>query len=156
SSGPHVHYEVRVNDEPQDPEKFIGLARVMPAAEREVRGVSGARRVPCRRGENREIFTSTPEKNPFLIPGLCLAANCSPDLIRDQRLILAGVELTLVRNPTGVNRVREQPVDVSARERLAAALDAICCGAALCFEPEADLALELGEGQQHVEREAPH
>jgi len=34
SSGPHVHYEVRVNDEPQDPEKFIGLARVMPAAER--------------------------------------------------------------------------------------------------------------------------
>jgi murein DD-endopeptidase MepM/ murein hydrolase activator NlpD len=34
SSGPHVHYEVRVNDEPQDPEKFIGLARVMPAVER--------------------------------------------------------------------------------------------------------------------------
>ena len=34
SSGPHVHYEVRVNDEPQDPEKFIGLARVIPATER--------------------------------------------------------------------------------------------------------------------------
>lgn len=34
SSGPHVHYEVRVNDEPQDPEKFIGLARVIPTAER--------------------------------------------------------------------------------------------------------------------------
>ena len=34
SSGPHVHYEVRVNDEPQDPEKFIGLARVIPAVER--------------------------------------------------------------------------------------------------------------------------
>lgn len=34
SSGPHVHYEVRVNDEPQDPEKFIGLARVLPVAER--------------------------------------------------------------------------------------------------------------------------
>ncbi len=32
SSGPHVHYEVRVNDEPQDPEKFIGLARVIPAS----------------------------------------------------------------------------------------------------------------------------
>jgi murein DD-endopeptidase MepM/ murein hydrolase activator NlpD len=32
SSGPHVHYEVRVNNEPQDPEKFIGLARVIPAA----------------------------------------------------------------------------------------------------------------------------
>lgn len=34
SSGPHVHYEVRVNDEPQDPEKFIGLARVIPAADK--------------------------------------------------------------------------------------------------------------------------
>jgi murein DD-endopeptidase MepM/ murein hydrolase activator NlpD len=34
SSGPHVHYEVLVNDEPQDPEKFIGLARVIPATER--------------------------------------------------------------------------------------------------------------------------
>jgi murein DD-endopeptidase MepM/ murein hydrolase activator NlpD len=34
SSGPHVHYEVRVNNEPQDPEKFIGLARVIPAADR--------------------------------------------------------------------------------------------------------------------------
>ena len=34
SSGPHVHYEVLVNNEPQDPEKFIGLAHVIPAAER--------------------------------------------------------------------------------------------------------------------------
>jgi murein DD-endopeptidase MepM/ murein hydrolase activator NlpD len=34
TSGPHVHYEVRVNDEPQDPEKFIGLAHVIPAAEK--------------------------------------------------------------------------------------------------------------------------
>jgi murein DD-endopeptidase MepM/ murein hydrolase activator NlpD len=34
SSGPHVHYEILVNDEPQDPEKFIGLARVIPAADR--------------------------------------------------------------------------------------------------------------------------
>ncbi len=32
SSGPHVHYEVLVNGEPQDPEKFIGLARLIPAA----------------------------------------------------------------------------------------------------------------------------
>lgn len=35
SSGPHVHYEVLVNNEPQDPEKFIGLARVIPTAERQ-------------------------------------------------------------------------------------------------------------------------
>jgi murein DD-endopeptidase MepM/ murein hydrolase activator NlpD len=34
SSGPHVHYEILVNDEPQDPEKFLGLARVIPAAGR--------------------------------------------------------------------------------------------------------------------------
>lgn len=34
SSGPHVHYEVLVNDEAQDPEKFLGLARVIPAADR--------------------------------------------------------------------------------------------------------------------------
>lgn len=34
ASGPHVHYEVLVNNEPQDPEKFIGLARVIPAAEK--------------------------------------------------------------------------------------------------------------------------
>ena len=34
SSGPHVHYEVRVNDEPQDPEKFLGLAHVIPVADK--------------------------------------------------------------------------------------------------------------------------
>jgi murein DD-endopeptidase MepM/ murein hydrolase activator NlpD len=30
SSGPHVHYEVRVDGQPQDPEKFIGLLRLIP------------------------------------------------------------------------------------------------------------------------------
>jgi murein DD-endopeptidase MepM/ murein hydrolase activator NlpD len=34
SSGPHVHYEVLVNGEPQDPAKFINLARLVPAAAR--------------------------------------------------------------------------------------------------------------------------
>lgn len=33
TSGPHVHYEILVNDEAQDPEKFIGLARLMPGAD---------------------------------------------------------------------------------------------------------------------------
>jgi murein DD-endopeptidase MepM/ murein hydrolase activator NlpD len=32
STGPHVHYEVRVDGQPQDPEKFLSLARLLPAA----------------------------------------------------------------------------------------------------------------------------
>jgi hypothetical protein len=76
-----------------------------------------------------------------------LVSNSSPGLILDQGRMLARVELTLVGNPTGVNRVREQPVDVSARERLAAALDAIRCGAALCFEPEGSYQVPLAAGR---------
>jgi murein DD-endopeptidase MepM/ murein hydrolase activator NlpD len=34
ATGPHVHYEVLVNGEPQDPAKFMGLARLVPAAGR--------------------------------------------------------------------------------------------------------------------------
>jgi murein DD-endopeptidase MepM/ murein hydrolase activator NlpD len=34
SSGPHVHYEILVNEAPQDPEKFLGLARLIPAVGR--------------------------------------------------------------------------------------------------------------------------
>ena len=34
ASGPHVHYEVIVNGEPRDPEKFIGLAHLAPIADK--------------------------------------------------------------------------------------------------------------------------
>jgi murein DD-endopeptidase MepM/ murein hydrolase activator NlpD len=34
STGPHVIYEIDVNGEPQDPAKFMGLARLLPAVER--------------------------------------------------------------------------------------------------------------------------
>ncbi len=34
ASGPHVHYEVIVNGRPEDPERFIGLARLVPISEK--------------------------------------------------------------------------------------------------------------------------
>ena len=33
ATGPHVHYEVLVNGEPQDPAKFLNLARLVPAVQ---------------------------------------------------------------------------------------------------------------------------
>ena len=43
-----------------------------------------------------------------------LRLNRGPHVIIDQRLMLARVELPLMRNLTDVNWVREQPVEVSA------------------------------------------
>src|SRR5256886_17651769 len=51
--------------------------------------------------------------------------------------MLSGVELALVRNLTDVDGVRQQMVDVSAREGSAAALGAARRRAALCAEPQA-------------------
>jgi hypothetical protein len=63
-------------------------------------------------------------------------SNSGPSPILDQCRVQPGVKLTLVRNPTGVDRIREQFVYVSAREQFAAALSAIRCRAALCPQPE--------------------
>src|SRR5947209_19637810 len=68
--------------------------------------------------------------------GCELVPNCRPALIVDQRRLLAGVELTLVRDLAGVNWVREQCVEMTAREGLAAALGAIRCRAAFRPKPE--------------------
>src|SRR3984893_5381700 len=57
--------------------------------------------------------------------GCELAPNSRPAFIIDQRRLLAGVKLTLVRYLAGVNRVREQCVEMTAREEFAAALSAI-------------------------------
>src|SRR3984893_16291836 len=50
--------------------------------------------------------------------------------------MLAGIELTFVRNLSGVNWVREQCVEMTAREGFAAALGAIRCRAAFRPKPE--------------------
>src|SRR5205807_4191260 len=65
-----------------------------------------------------------------------LVSNSSPGLIVDQRRMLAGVEFTLVRYPAGVNWVREQCIEMTAREGFAAALGAIRCRAAFRPKPE--------------------
>src|SRR5215831_12325228 len=63
-------------------------------------------------------------------------ANRGPGLVIDQCRMLARIELTLMRNPTSVNRVRQYSVEVSAREGCAAALDAIRRRAVLRPETE--------------------
>src|SRR5436190_10697792 len=65
-----------------------------------------------------------------------LVPNSGPALIVDQGRLLAGVEFILVRYPAGVNWVREQCVEMTAREGFAAALGAIRRRAAFRPKPE--------------------
>src|SRR5712691_11117333 len=62
--------------------------------------------------------------------------NSGPALIVDQGRLLTGVEFTLVSYVAGVNWVREQCVEMTAREGFAAALGAIRCRAAFRPKPE--------------------
>src|SRR5438270_13907886 len=68
--------------------------------------------------------------------GCELVPNSGPALVVDQGRLLARVEFTLVRYVAGVNWVREQGVEMTARERFAAALGAIRCRAAFRAKPE--------------------
>src|SRR5207237_4762728 len=68
--------------------------------------------------------------------GCELVPNSGPALIVDQGRLLTGVEFTLVSYVAGVNWVREQCVEMTAREGFAAALGAISRCAA--FRPKPD------------------
>src|ERR1700731_3636277 len=68
--------------------------------------------------------------------GCELVPNNGPALIVDQGRLLTGVEFTLVSYVAGVNWVREQCVEMTAREGFAAALGAIRCRAAFRPKPE--------------------
>src|SRR5438132_1213486 len=65
-----------------------------------------------------------------------LVPNSGPAHVFDQGRLLAGVEFTLVRYLAGVNWVREQCVEMTAREGFAAALGAIRRCAAFRPKPE--------------------
>src|SRR5205823_15011506 len=68
--------------------------------------------------------------------GCELVPNSGPALIVDQRRLLTGVEFTLVSYVAGVDWVREQCVEMTAREGFAAARGAIRRRAAFCPKPE--------------------
>src|ERR1700720_1285485 len=68
--------------------------------------------------------------------GCEVVPNRGPALIVDQGRLLTGVEFTLGRYVAGVNRVREQCVEMTAREGFAAALGAVRCRAAFRPKPE--------------------
>src|SRR5258708_32917506 len=65
-----------------------------------------------------------------------LVPSSGPGLMVDQRRLVAGVEPALVRYLAGVNWVREQCVEMTAREGFAAALGAIRRCAAFRPKPE--------------------
>src|ERR1700720_3685325 len=65
-----------------------------------------------------------------------LVPNSNPGLIVDQGSLLTGMEFTLVSYVAGVNWVREQCIEMTAREGFAAALGAIRCHAAFRAKPE--------------------
>src|ERR1700725_20311 len=68
--------------------------------------------------------------------GCEVGPNSGAALIVDQGHLLTGVEFTLVSYVAGVNWVREQCVEMTAREGFAAALGAIRCRAAFRPKPE--------------------
>src|ERR1700756_5006653 len=68
--------------------------------------------------------------------GCELVANSGPALIVDHGRLLTGMEFTLVSYVAGVNWVREQCVEMTAREGFAAALGPIRCRAAFRAKPE--------------------
>src|SRR5437588_8059387 len=68
--------------------------------------------------------------------GCELVSNSGPALVVDQGRLLTRVELTLVRYLAGVNWVREQCVEMTARKGFAAALGAIRCRTAFRPKPE--------------------
>src|SRR5947209_10392496 len=68
--------------------------------------------------------------------GCELIPNSGPALIVDQGRLLTGVELTLVSYVAGVNWVREQCVEMTARKGFAAALGAIRRCPAFRAKPE--------------------
>ena len=65
-----------------------------------------------------------------------LVLNSGPGFIIDQCRMLSRIQLTLVRYLAGVNWVREQCVEMTAREGFAAALSAIRRCAAFRPKPE--------------------
>src|SRR5438270_13896586 len=68
--------------------------------------------------------------------GCELVPNSGPALIVDQGRLLTGIEFTLVSYVAGVDWVREQCVEMTAREGFAAALGAIRCRGAVRPKPE--------------------